>query len=113
MLRIYWDDPYDKARWYNYRTGTFVNRDPIGYAGGDNLYEYVADDPVGRIDPTGLQVGGYPPPSWYDWCAPHHCTQEKINADKKAFKKCVDDAFIAADLKYRQLNQDYRKRWPR
>ena len=44
---------YDKARWYNYSTGTFVNRDPIGYSGGINLYEYCNDSPLIYTDPTG------------------------------------------------------------
>ena len=34
--------------------GTFVGRDPIGTAGGINLYEYVGDDPLERTDPMGL-----------------------------------------------------------
>ena len=48
----------DNARWYNYTTGTFVNRDPIGYRGGINLYEYCEDDPIRRTDSTGLGNNG-------------------------------------------------------
>lgn len=36
-------------------------KDPIRFGGGLNLYAYVGNDPVNRIDPTGLQDAGYCP----------------------------------------------------
>ena len=48
---------YDNARWYNPTNGTFFGRDPIGYAGGMNLYRYVSDRPTVHTDPSGtLQI---------------------------------------------------------
>ena len=41
-------------RYYDPATGRWLNRDPIGYAGGINLYGYVGGDPVSRADPWGL-----------------------------------------------------------
>jgi RHS repeat-associated protein len=36
--------------------GTFLNRDPIGFGGGDvNLVRYVGNNPVVRVDPSGLE----------------------------------------------------------
>jgi RHS repeat-associated protein len=65
-------DPYGyKGQWGYYRdtetgllllthryldvgAGRFLNRDPTGYAGGLNLYAYVANSPVKASDPMGL-----------------------------------------------------------
>ena len=40
-------------RYYDPGTGRFLNRDPIGYVGGVNVYGYVANSPLSRIDPLG------------------------------------------------------------
>jgi RHS repeat-associated protein len=43
------------ARFYSPTLGRFINRDPIGESGGVNLYAYVANNPINRTDPLGLQ----------------------------------------------------------
>ncbi|WP_201281753.1 RHS repeat-associated core domain-containing protein [Methylosinus sp. Ce-a6] len=43
--------------------GRFVQNDPIGYAGGYNLYAYVGNDPLNFTDPDGL-VKDYVQNSW-------------------------------------------------
>lgn len=40
-------------RYYDPTEGRFLNRDPIGYAGGMNLYGYCGGNPIMNIDPTG------------------------------------------------------------
>ena len=51
---------YSRARYYSSALGRFLSRDPIGYKGGVNLYEYVNDMPVGYIDPFGLEPTATP-----------------------------------------------------
>jgi RHS repeat-associated protein len=46
---------YYRARMYSPNLGRFMQPDPIGYAAGTNLYLYVGDNPVNRVDPTGLR----------------------------------------------------------
>jgi RHS repeat-associated protein len=43
-------------RWYQPKHGRFINRDPIGEAGGLNLYEAFGGDPVNRWDYLGLDL---------------------------------------------------------
>jgi RHS repeat-associated protein len=38
-------------RWYNGFTRRWISRDPIGEAGGMNLYGYVGGNPLNRVDP--------------------------------------------------------------
>jgi len=41
-------------RWYQPSIGRFVQRDPVGLAGGLNVYAYVRGNPLLRVDPRGL-----------------------------------------------------------
>ena len=41
-------------RAYHPGLGRFLQTDPVGYAGGINLYAYVGNDPVNWVDPLGL-----------------------------------------------------------
>jgi RHS repeat-associated protein len=45
---------YYRARYYDYYTGRFLQTDPIGYAGGMNLYAYCWNNSVSFVDPLGL-----------------------------------------------------------
>jgi len=42
-------------RYYDPGTGKFVNRDPIGYKGGINLYGFTGNNPVNESDPSGFE----------------------------------------------------------
>lgn len=58
------------ARYYDSQTGRLISKDPIGYAGGINLYECVAGMPTVAVEPYGTSIlgdiGGMLPGAWED-----------------------------------------------
>lgn len=45
---------YYRSKCYDPYSGRFIQKDPIGLKAGDtNLYRYVGNNPINRIDPTG------------------------------------------------------------
>ena len=58
---------YRRNRYYDPATGRFTQEDPIGLAGGMNLYGFAGGDPVNFSDPFGLcppQITGRPCSGW-------------------------------------------------
>jgi RHS repeat-associated protein len=63
---------YMRNRYYDPATGQFTQTDPIGVAGGMNVYGFAAGDPVSYSDPYGLSpsdceirlVSGAGPENW-------------------------------------------------
>ena len=47
---------YYGFRYYDPVTGRWLNRDPLGEAGGLNLYGFVGNDPINSIDLLGLKA---------------------------------------------------------
>ena len=63
---------YMRNRYYNPQTGTFTQPDPIGLAGGLNVYGFANGDPVNFSDPYGL-------------CEPYpQCIPEELAALRRA-----------------------------
>ncbi len=46
---------YNRYRYYDPEIAGFISQDPIGLAGGLNVYQY-APNPLGWVDPWGLSV---------------------------------------------------------
>ncbi|MFC1783305.1 RHS repeat-associated core domain-containing protein, partial [Planctomycetota bacterium] len=45
---------YSRNRYYEYHTGRWLTRDPLGHIDGMNLYTYVSSNPMMNYDPYGL-----------------------------------------------------------
>lgn len=69
--------------WANYdpHTGRFLTRDPIGYANGVNLYEYVKSRPNRAIDPMGLCEFSDPECTVFIPCGDPYCPLMPIYED--------------------------------
>ena len=47
---------YNRHRYYDPQQGRYITQDPIGLAGGWNVYRYAGNEPVIHIDPKGLDI---------------------------------------------------------
>jgi RHS repeat-associated protein len=45
---------YYRARYYDPQTGRFINEDPLQFQASTDFYAYLDNDPVARLDPSGL-----------------------------------------------------------
>jgi RHS repeat-associated protein len=54
-------------RWYSPAYARWLSRDPVGYAGGANLYAYCGGDPVNGVDPSGTLTKANFWDAWNHW----------------------------------------------
>ncbi|WP_425267248.1 RHS repeat-associated core domain-containing protein [Aeoliella straminimaris] len=110
---------YSRYRYYHPQLGRFVNRDPIGYRGGMNLYAYVGGMPTRYTDPMGLVIckcmckeeaqglgeGGYNKPKPIFVTAPNRaaCAASCTNLDYSSF---IGIAVISRSCKNSPLTPD-------
>jgi RHS repeat-associated protein len=84
---------YDlRNRFYSPDLGRFLQPDPIGFRGGNNLYRYCGNNPVTTSDPFGLQVG---PPTNADPGGP---TLEPVNVNWPEAPTFVENPGWPVDL---------------
>lgn len=106
---------YRRNRYYDPLTGRFTQEDPIGLAGGLNLYGYANGDPVTYSDPFGLcpeYAGGDGRTDTPDdcprevldaWAATHIHVKDGVNWDRVSpfLKDAVIKASIALNVHLR------------
>ena len=73
---------YYRARYYHPRLQRFITEDPAGFLGGINLYAYVENNPINRVDPLGL-----------DPCCPNGQPKSYSACVKKCVEKGLGDAY--------------------
>jgi RHS repeat-associated protein len=65
---------YYGYRFYDPQAQRWINRDPLGEAGGMNLYGFVGNGPVGAVDPLGLEWSD----SWPNYLGPEPGAVPKV-----------------------------------
>lgn len=72
---------------YDPAAGRWTTKDPLGFSSGDtNLYAYASNDPLNRIDPTGLAEESTPTP-----CEPKETWDQKARKALDSFKRMPDN----------------------
>jgi RHS repeat-associated protein len=74
--------------------GRWLQRDPIGYLGGVNLYEYVGGRAVVAVDPEGKDSWGLLPPGWdsgdvWGWSKMQQLQQQEHEMEMRCLKTCA------------------------
>jgi RHS repeat-associated protein len=63
---------YNRARYYDPKTGRWTSQDPLAFRAGDsNLYRYVRNMPTGATDPGGVDLAGVVPFPGIDYPIPN------------------------------------------
>jgi RHS repeat-associated protein len=83
---------YRRNRYYDPATGRFTQEDPIGLAGGVNLYGFANGDPVSYSDPYGL-------------CPPGPCDDSPENSPE-GLQAQARALYSGAKWLWRELNTD-------
>jgi len=100
---------YYRARYYDPMEGRFISKDPIGFEGGINLYNYGESNPINNTDPFGLRPPTIDPgpaggnatvPASFVWDPNDNgsFTNAYCTVVSKAISICLDRATVEAAL---------------
>ena len=93
---------YLRNRWYDPQSGRFLTQDPIGLAGGVNLYAYAGNNPTTFSDPFGLKVCFSGSKAQIDRL--HDAAEAAVNADLSLDKSnCVSGMTSRGDTSFNRI----------
>jgi RHS repeat-associated protein len=109
----YADLAFAPLRIYSANFGRWISRDPLAEATGSNLYQYVHNDPLDRVDPLGLldlkYYGNWGGPGWTggQW-APLENLSPARRARLAPPIDAQDKCYMKHDMCYSQCRVKYR-----
>lgn len=102
----------DAVAWYSPDQGRFVQRDPLGYIDGMNLYRYGKSNPIKYGDPTGQFVCGDVVPGSPEWEISNPFEKQvhkRVCFDEDLYQRLLDDCDASWDSWIEFFGDAYRE----
>ncbi len=95
---------------YDPTVGRFTAPDPLGDTGGDHdLYDYCVDEPVGRVDPEGLEEQGFWSGVWDSMKSGWDSIASKFESDTPPAPETEADVLKKMDIVSRDVDSTLKK----
>ena len=101
---------YYNYRYYDANMGRWINRDPIGEDGGDNLYGFVGNDGVNRWDYLGLKKIYFTILYGYDYPGAVSALIKDLNKKLKTYTGTRKDSVNEVCLKKASFTMDHSRK---